>query len=888
MTRLANLCVISSVLALSFAGSAGAQAPTLSDFVLFGSNTLRARGLVVDSGDVGTNGTLVGSKAIDAPDSAIVGDRVELDKKSVCDALRSNGGEASSQCGPATPVAIPVVANLASACGFPSSLPTACSGPDLLLDHDATKNATPGTYNVVDVAGGGRGPATLILSAGTYTFCSLRLGRNAALLASGPVTINVLSSVKLDNGSQVRPDSGTLSACDIKIFANTDGKVRISRKAYVQGTLCAPNAKLDVTQGANLRGAFYARDVKTDRVFLDLQVCVAPTTTSTTTTPTTTSTTSTTATTTTTVAQPTTSSSTAAPSTSSTTSTSTSLEATTSTASTSTSTTSTTFQCGNGVIEPGEQCDGSADSVFCTPEQCVACQCPSTTSITQEPTTTSTSSTAPTSSSTSTSGTVPSTTSSSSSTTTTSTTSSSSTSTILATTSSTSTTVAPTTLPTTSTTSTSTSTSTTSTTGGSTGFDFLSTAGSGSCGNTFRDEAGTVPLKNLLCGSLSLGGGISQVPDNATPSGATNRFALSGCVGTSCNIGPTAAGTTPVGIDCTGPGCRFGTPLPISNAGLSVCVTNTFFPSSKCLDAGKPFACCTGAGTGTCSGPSGTLDTATGAASWTFQLNSATVLTGSPAQPCPICAQAVGGAACSGSVASPCTGVCDGSPNQGAVCTSKNPNGLSNDCPAPAAVAGAGGQRCFRGTNNGAPCNIGSDCPGGLCSQFIGNIPINLSPLTTGTATLSAANGIFCPAQDQTATQKGAYRSDICQTGANSGKPCQANTMGQDPTNCGAGVNCRLGTLTNYCNGGANDGLGCSGAANCPAPGLCVKAGTLAQLVKEVGTPAGALTVGVATPIKLGSVFCVAATTNPTVNSNANLPASGATSVTGSVTLLSN
>jgi len=58
------------------------------------------------------------------------------------------------------------------------------------------------------------------------------------------------------------------------------------------------------------------------------------------------------------------------------------------------------------------------------------------------------------------------------------------------------------------------------------------------------------------------------------------------------------------------------------------------------------------------------------------------------------------------------------------------------------------------------------------------------------------------------------------------------------------------------------------------------------QLIREVGTPAGALSIGVPKAIKLGSAFCVGATTNPTVNSNANLPAAGATSVVGTVTLL--
>jgi hypothetical protein len=40
--------------------------------------------------------------------------------------------------------------------------------------------------------------------------------------------------------------------------------------------------------------------------------------------------------------------------------------------------------------------------------------------------------------------------------------------------------------------------------------------------------------------------------------------------------------------------------------------------------------------------------------------------------------------------------------------------------------------------------------------------------------------------------------------------------------------------------------------------------------------------------VKLGAAFCVAATGSPVVNSNANLPGPGGTSVTGTVTLLSN
>jgi hypothetical protein len=405
-----------------------------------------------------------------------------------------------------------------------------------------------------------------------------------------------------------------------------------------------------------------------------------------------------------------------------------------------------------------------------------------------------------------------------------------------------------------STTTTTTSTSTTSTTGtGPSGFDFLSAVGGGVCGQTFRFTDGTTPLKNLLCGNLSLGGGLSQVPDNTTPAGATNRFALS-CVGSACTVGPTTAGSTPAGVDCTNTGCAFGTPLPIANSGLSVCVTNTF---------SAPVA--------------GTLNTGTGVATLNFQLNSRTILTTNPVTPCPTCRDSVDGTVLAGSLAVPQTGVCDGSPNQGSTCTTRNAQGVTADCPSPAAVPGT--SRCYRGTNNNLPCAVGTDCPGGACALYIGDIAISLNPLTTGVSTLSSATGLFCP--DQTQTEVGAFRSAICRTGAANllGKPCVANF------DCGAGGTCRSGTLNNYCVGGANDGLGCSVASDCPL-GQCVRAGTQVKLIRSQGAAAGALTIGVAKSIRLGSAFCVGATTNPTVNSNANLPGPGATALVGNVTLL--
>jgi hypothetical protein len=848
MTRRIDRCAFLVLLATTVASTALAQSATGS-FVLFANQSIRARGLDVSSGDVGANISITATKRLDAASSVIVAPFVDLHPASVCDEVHANGGQDAPACRITQHVATPVIADLASACGLTTPLPTSCpAGQGITVGHvRAPLVKGPGTYGAVMIAGGGHGPGTLVLTAGTYTFCSLKLGRNARLLARGPVTINVIGSIRQENGSTIGPESSG-HACDVHVFAG--GSVRISRKAHTTAILCAPHSKLELTVGAQLKGAFFANDVKTDRVKLTLEQCIAPSTTTSSSTTTSTSSPATTSSTSTSLA--------------STSSSSTSPEATstTSTSSSTSSSTTTNTQCGNGVVDPGEDCDASSPTgaFNCQPGETCSTEC------TCVGATTSSTSTVATTSSTSSSETIPTTSSSTIIEVTTTSSSTGPTETTVPTTTSTSliqttTSTSSSTIPTTSSsTSTSTSSSTTTTIGTTfqpaTAFDFLSTAGSGSCGNTFRDLAETTPLKTLICGNLSLGGGLSQVPDNTTPAGSTNRFSLNCNAQGQCTVGSVAAAGA--GFDCTNTGCRFGTPLPISNSGLSVCVENTYSQPA-----------------------SGTLDRNDGSATLNFQLNSRTILTGNPTQPCPICRiGTIAGNPCAGTPAAPCTGVCEGSPNQGSACVSTNPNGLTGSCPAPAALTGS--NKCYRGTNNGVQCTLSGDCPGGSCAQFVGDIPISLNPLTTGTSSQSSATGTMCP--NQATNQKGAFKSDICQTGANSGKPCTAATAA---TACGAGIACRSGTLNNYCNGGTADGHGCVLSTDCGTGGVCTKAGTLAQVVKTTGSPAGLLQdTGSTHAVKLGSAFCVPATTNTAVNANANLPGPGATVLVGTIKLI--
>lgn len=283
---------------------------------------------------------------------------------------------------------------------------------------------------------------------------------------------------------------------------------------------------------------------------------------------------------------------------------------------------------------------------------------------------------------------------------------------------------------------------TTTTPSGSASFlDFTTGTSNDDCGTYFADTGFTDDIDTLGCGGLDLGGGASTVPEGPTPDGSTSRFTVS-CSGSTCNLGPTT--TTGASFDCTNTGCRFGAPLPISNGGISTCVENTFAAPA-----------------------SGTVDTSSGAINATVSLNSRVVLTGNATQPCPICRSgSVTGAACAGTPQSPCTGVCQGSPNQGSACTSTNSDGLSRDCPQPASSPGV--NKCYGGAGNGQTCTTSGQCgAGGVCSTFVGEIPVNLSPLTTGTATKSSASGNFCTDQ----AVAGCFGDDTCRAIQEVGAP---------------------------------------------------------------------------------------------------------------------
>lgn len=216
--------------------------------------------------------------------------------------------------------------------------------------------------------------------------------------------------------------------------------------------------------------------------------------------------------------------------------------------------------------------------------------------------------------------------------------------------------------------------------------EFASLGGSGTCG-AVRDGAGIV-VGDLDCGDLSLGGGATTLPPSVLPDGAVNRFTLGGCGLTlACGLGATT--TAGPDFDCTDTGCFFGPPVPIPNGSLSACSVSTFAAPAT-----------------------GTVNLLTGATTANVSLSLGLWVTGNAAQPCPACSA-------TGAPGAPGSGTCDRGANAGGPCTSLNSLGLSKDCQ-----------------------------PGGADGSVdLGAILANLSPVTTGTASLSNPVGIFCPGQ---------------------------------------------------------------------------------------------------------------------------------------------
>ena len=298
---------------------------------------------------------------------------------------------------------------------------------------------------------------------------------------------------------------------------------------------------------------------------------------------------------------------------------------------------------------------------------------------------------------------------------------------------------------------TTTTTSSTTTTTAFTSLSFTTAVGTTSCGSAGfgtppaspvsgeldSDTACTTKINDLGLGCLYFGGGTAtvvaggKIPDGATsflditgPStlGASAGTSLKNCTlgagpGKHC-INNNSLPACSSDIDCGGAAgscgldanCFFGPPLPIVSpppfGSLTTCVLNAVQSDA-----------------------SGSFNQATGDSTVSLPLSSRVYISGNTASPCPKCLSG----ACDPSWK---TNTNTTSPDTGAACTPTGSQLTTTDC---------------------RPSLPGFQAP----------LPVDLTPLTTGTASKTAANGLFCSPQ----TDAGAFGQTTAQCILETGMP---------------------------------------------------------------------------------------------------------------------
>jgi hypothetical protein len=325
------------------------------------------------------------------------------------------------------------------------------------------------------------------------------------------------------------------------------------------------------------------------------------------------------------------------------------------------------------------------------------------------------------------------------------------------------------------------------------------TAGCNGEGNALSVTITSLPDSDLDTGWTGISHNSVATHDNVV---TTNLD----CVGNDCNVD----GTSLVGM-------AFGSPLPLSSGGVSVCVVNSFREAVT-----------------------GTYNCDTGCSEGSAKLLSSVFLVQEASMPCPPC---VGDDIANDGVKN---GTCNGGTTDGAACDVGGISDLFQD-------AGGAPQDAGRTSNDCQP--TGSP---------VGRLEIDLDPLTTGTISVDAnvnclsgafpAGSCYCPKQVQPnacLSNSGVGTcpaSGVCENG-----PIDAICSGQSYRQC------RFEEGTTDC----EDTF--PGSGNCiEQPRPCF--GTNVSRTGTCGTEQG----------NLVSFFCIPATSAAAINTTAGLPGPGA------------
>jgi hypothetical protein len=188
--------------------------------------------------------------------SSLSANRVEIGNGSSIDTVFTNDlklGANSEVRNGTFPVSLPLVDPF---CELPEF---ACDeGRSVLVQPGVTVGPLqPGVYGQLRILNG----ATLRLAPGEFTFCDVRMGREADLQAAGPVQMNIDGSLRIGSSSTFGP---ILNAPPI--IAYVSGRtVRISQDGLANAEIIAPFAKGSFGRDAEFVGCFCMDTAKSDK-----------------------------------------------------------------------------------------------------------------------------------------------------------------------------------------------------------------------------------------------------------------------------------------------------------------------------------------------------------------------------------------------------------------------------------------------------------------------------------------------------------------------------------------------------------------------------------------------------------------------------------------------
>jgi hypothetical protein len=261
--------------ALALATDVAAQPGTnINDYVLFATGAIKTKGPTISDGDVGVNdpdGRLLATRFFTAPNSVVASDRVRFDKNPSSTVLQQLYANVVEQFGPtATPFAPPIIADVKGACGFPNPVPPCAVGTTVDVPVGTTTTLPPGVYGNVRVHGTTLTAGVLLLTGGSYVFCDLKVSRSAELRVQAPATIDVVGKASFGPSSFFGPDTGSgLVASDVQLHV-AGSLVKFARDSASNTRVCAPAAKLRMSEGGTHVGVYVAASIRTEEVTLDV------------------------------------------------------------------------------------------------------------------------------------------------------------------------------------------------------------------------------------------------------------------------------------------------------------------------------------------------------------------------------------------------------------------------------------------------------------------------------------------------------------------------------------------------------------------------------------------------------------------------------------------